>query len=332
MLPTNNPPAVTTAFLLRSMLGGTLMGLANLVPGISGGTMLLATGIYTDFIDAVANATRLRLDRRTLATLAAVGGAAAIAIVLFAGTVKDLVVDQRWLMYSLFIGLTLGGIPALWRIARPGSPALWRGAAAGFVVMAAVALAQATSAGTAGAAAASLPLLLFSGLAGAAAMILPGISGGYILLVLGQYVPILAAIERAVEAARALDIGALLVPVFSVVVPVGIGVVVGIVVVSNVLKRMLERHRAATLGVLLGLLAGCVVGLWPFQKPYPPDPGTTIKGQMVTAENAGSLDAEDWPLRRFDPTAVQVLISLGVIALGSAVTAGIAAIGPRAES
>lgn len=332
MRPSREPAALSAAFAVRSLLGGTLMGLANLVPGISGGTMLLAAGIYTDFIEAVASATRLRLDRRTLAVLGAVGGAAALAIALFAGTVKDLVIDHRWVMYSLFIGLTLGGIPTLWRMARPGSAALWRGAAAGFVVMAAIAIAQASGLGTASTAAASFPLLLLSGTAGAAAMILPGISGGYILLVLGQYVPILAAIEDAVEALRGLDVSAMWPPVLTVFVPVGIGLVVGVAVVSNLLKRMLERHRAATMGVLLGLLAGCIVGLWPFQQPYPPEPGMTIKGLVVTAQNAAAFEADDWPLRRFDPSGMQILGSLGLIALGSAITAGIAAIGPRGDT
>lgn len=321
--------ALSLAFFLRSVLGGTLMGLANLVPGISGGTMLLAAGVYTDFIDAVASATRLRLDRRTLAVLGCVGGAAAVAILLLAGQVKDLVVDHRWVMYSLFIGLTLGGIPTIWRMARPASPALWRGAAAGFVVMAAVAVAQASGAGTDGAAQGSFLMMLVSGLAGAAAMILPGISGGYILLVLGQYVPILAAIERAVEALRAADLQALMPPLLGVFVPVGIGLVAGIALVSNILKRMLQSHRATTLGVLLGLLAGCVVGLWPFQEPYPPAPGMSIKGRVVTEETIAAIDTEDWPQRRFDPTAAQVLASLALIGVGAGVTAGIASLGPR---
>lgn len=100
----------------RGVLGGILMGLANLVPGISGGTMLLAAGIYTDFINAVAEVTTLRFRKRSLVLLASVGLAAGSAIILLAGVVKDLVVDHRWMMYSMFIGLTLGGIPVIWKL------------------------------------------------------------------------------------------------------------------------------------------------------------------------------------------------------------------------
>ena len=101
--------------VVRCGAGGVLMGLANLVPGISGGTMLLAAGIYPRFIRAVADVTTLKLRMSSLVVLGAVACAAGLAILLLAGTVRDLVVDHRWIMYSLFIGLTLGGVPLVWK-------------------------------------------------------------------------------------------------------------------------------------------------------------------------------------------------------------------------
>ena len=95
------------------------MGLANLVPGISGGTMLLATGVYPRFIDAIAEVTTLRFRLRSVLVLSCVAGSAFLSILLFAGLMKALVIDHRWIMYSLFIGLTLGGVPLVWRLARP---------------------------------------------------------------------------------------------------------------------------------------------------------------------------------------------------------------------
>ncbi|MDJ0766967.1 MAG: DUF368 domain-containing protein, partial [Myxococcota bacterium] len=89
---------------IRSTIGGVLMGLANLVPGISGGTMLLAAGIYPNFIESIAQVTTFKFRMRSLVTLGCVVVSAAVAIVLLAGTIKELVVDQRWIMYSVFIG------------------------------------------------------------------------------------------------------------------------------------------------------------------------------------------------------------------------------------
>ena len=98
----------TVPLVIRSLFGGTLMGLANLVPGISGGTMLLAAGVYPRFIEALAEVTRFRFSFRTLLVLGCIVAAAGLGILLLAGTLKELVVDSRWVMYSLFIGRSLG--------------------------------------------------------------------------------------------------------------------------------------------------------------------------------------------------------------------------------
>ena len=125
----------------RGVFGGFLMGLANLVPGISGGTMLLAAGVYKGFVDGIANLTTLRLRLSDVVLLSSIVGAAMLSILLLAGPIVDLVVQQRWVMFSLFIGLTLGGLPLVWRMAQPATPALWGGAIAGFSLMLVVALA-----------------------------------------------------------------------------------------------------------------------------------------------------------------------------------------------
>lgn len=282
---------------LRGATGGALMGLANLVPGISGGTMLLAAGVYPAFIAAIADATTFRFARRTLALLAAVGAAAALAILLLAGPMRGLVIEQRWAMYSLFIGLTLGGVPLVWRLARPATPAVYAGAAGAVVLML---LMQAGLGAGSAAGEASGTLLFLSGLAGASAMILPGVSGGYLLLLLGQYETILGAVDTLKAGLLDLD-AALLLDASALLLPVGLGVAAGIVGVSNLLRWLLNRCRQATLGALLGLLLGAVAGLWPFQQPVEPPLGSTVRGQVVTAASLPAIDPADWPLARFAP-------------------------------
>jgi putative membrane protein len=302
-------------------VGGILMGLANLVPGISGGTMLLAAGVYPAFIGAIAQLTTLKIRLRPVLLLGVVGGAAAVAILLLAGATKTLVVEQRWVMYSLFIGLTLGGVPLVWRLARPATPAVWAGAAFGFVVMLLMALAPG---GGAGGGDRAYGLLLLSGVAGSGAMILPGVSGGYLLLLLGQYVKILGAIDNLKVGLLGGSGGgpdlALVLEAAHVVVPVGCGVVIGVVVISNVLDKALSRFPKPTLGALLGLLVGAVVGLWPFQEGVPPQAGETFKGEVLSAAAASEVDAEDWPLQRFTPSAGQAAGSVGLVAVGLALT------------
>lgn len=300
----------------RSVLGGLMMGLANLVPGISGGTMLLAAGVYPRFIQAIAEVTTLRFRKASLAVLLTVGITAAIAIVSLAGLVKDFVVNYRWVAYSIFIGLTLGGVPIVWRLLRERSGRVLLGAFLGFFGMAMLALVQSSNTAGTTETSAGFGLMFFAGVAGASAMILPGISGGYLLLVMGLYVPILGGIDAVKNALAARDFTALMDPLIGIVIPVGLGVVVGIALVSHALKWMLARFEQPTLGVLLGLLVGAVVGLWPFQEGVAPEVGSTFKGRVVTEAVLAELEPEDYPNALFTPTPLQVGGALSLIVMG----------------
>ena len=304
-----------------------MMGLANLVPGISGGTMLLAAGVYPHFINGIAEVTTFKFRLKTLIPLAAIVIAAALAIVLGAGVIKTLVVEQRWVMYSIFIGLTLGGVPVVWRLLQPLNRAAVVSCLAGIVCMALMAMGQpAASEASAGA---NYGLLFLAGLAGASAMILPGVSGGYLLLILGQYIPILSAIESAKDAATASGgpDWPTVFEAFHVFIPVGLGVVLGVVGVSNLIRVLLRKYEKATLGALLGLLLGAALGLWPFQQGVAPQPGDVVKGRVLTAETAAEVEPDDYPLDTFTPSAGQVGASLGLILVGFGVTQGISHIG-----
>lgn len=326
-------PLPTATLLARGGMGGVLMGLANLVPGISGGTMLLAAGIYPHFIRAVADVTALKLRRQSLLVLAVVVSAALVAIVGFAGLIKDFVLEHRWVAYSIFIGLTLGGVPVIWRLMRrPLTPAVWLAAAAGLAGMAALGLYQAQGHAEVGGGDVGFTLMFLAGVAGASAMILPGVSGGYLLLVLGVYVTILAGIEDVKVALRAGDMTALSDPLLGVVIPVGLGVVVGVAVVSNALKWLLARYEQATLGVLLGLLVGAVVGLWPFQQGEKPAVGDVVKGQVLTEQTLAELPPKDYPTAFFDPSASQIAGSLGLVLAGFLATSLVARFGRDPET
>ncbi len=318
------------ALAMRSVFGGTLMGLANLVPGISGGTMLLAAGVYPRFVEAVADATRFRFSFRSMLLLCCIVGSALAGIVLLAGPLKELVLNNRWVMYSLFIGLTLGGVPLVWKLGRPANASFVCGAVVAFFLMAGFAVLQAY--GVVGNTRTGPLLSLFAGVAGAGAMILPGLSGGYLLLLLGQYVPILSAIDRFKEALQGGDISGAMTPAVSVLLPVGIGVILGVVVVGNLLQWLLHHQRKPTLGALLGLLVGSTVGLWPFQMGVPPEVGSLVKGEMVTEENRDSIDQEDWPTEVFTPSAMQCGYAALLIATGFAATMGVSLVGGKSET
>ncbi len=246
----------------RTLAGGALMGLANLVPGISGGTMILAIGLYDRFVGAVADVTRLRLRRGSLLFLAVLLLGLGGAVVAFSGVAVNLVTHYRWVMYSLFIGLTLGGAPELVAKAQlraQGSGQAWLAFILGMATMAGLTFALI------GTHLPSTPAVLLPvGALAASSMILPGISGSYILLILGMYDTVIGSLSLG---AMREDLAACL----GVVLPVVIGAVVGIGLLSNLLKWVLAKHTRVSHGMLLGLLCGSVFGLFPFQEPVYPE-------------------------------------------------------------
>ncbi len=260
--------------MARLVITGGLMGLANLVPGVSGGTMVLVMGFYDEFVSSIADATRLRFTKRNAIFLAILLGVAALSIVFCAGLMRGLVTHQKAAMYSLFVGLTLGGAPLMYRMTKPLDGKSMALVLVGLLMMIGIAATKSDTPTEAERPAeteageihieVAYGLDVFAGVLGVSAMVLPGISGAYMLLVIGRYEAILAAIAAARQwvfsGGSEGDLAWL-----GVVIPVAIGVLVGVVTLSNLLKWLLRRHEKPTLGFLMGVLLGSVVGIWPFE-------------------------------------------------------------------
>ncbi len=234
--------------VVRIAVAGVLMGTANLIPGVSGGTMILAMGLYREFIDSVADVTALRFSFRGIVFLALLAAFALGAIVGLAKLILFLLFHYPTAMFALFIGLTLGGAPTLMRSLRPLRADVVVSTMVGFGLMIGVLLLKQLQGGVLPH---NLAMDFVSGVIGATTMVLPGVSGSYMLLVLDQYERVVGAIDdRAIR----------------IIIPVGIGAVLGVVGLSNLLKFLLHRFARPTVGVLLGILLGSVIGLWPFDR------------------------------------------------------------------
>ena len=329
----SRPPATW-----RSLVGGFLMGLANLVPGVSGGTMILSLGLYDRFIAAVAELTSLRWKRTTFVFLGAIGVGLVLAIFSMSGPAVWLVSEHRWIAYSLFVGLTLGGVPELWRLCGGLNLRVALGAAIGVGAMAWLATSGGRSVEP------TWPNLLWVGALAASSMILPGVSGSLLLLIFGLYETVIGSIsllkEEPTEAVGVLG-------------PVGVGAVLGIAALSNVLKAALVRAPRLSHGLLLGLLLGSVVGLWPFQRSVHPDLAqralrksvTLLVVDQATPEEIDAAYAPGWTdadferlraeyagrtatelkllgneLEGFRPSLTQVLAALGLLVGGALLT------------
>lgn len=252
---------------LTLSLKGFLMGAADIIPGVSGGTMALITGIYEPLLRTIRSVDhrvvldlmRLRVrevaGRLDLAFLAwivlGIGG----AIVFFTRVVplQRYMMSHPELVYGLFFGLILGSIAILLLEVRP-SREQWRsvlgipfGATIGFWVVTLVPTDTPEA-----------PWFLFlSGMVAISAMILPGISGSFILLILRKYDFVLAQIGAlggfyTLEALMAL-------------IPFAFGALAGLALFSRLLSWLLERAHAPTMMVLVGFLIGSLWVIWPWQ-------------------------------------------------------------------
>lgn len=236
---------------------GLAMGLADLVPGVSGGTIAFISGIYDELVATIAG-----LDRGLLRTLRARGLAGAwragnlgfLAVLLagvltsvvgFAGVLHWLLANRPAELWAFFFGLVAASVPLVARRVADRRAGLWALGAAGTVIAAAVTSLPPLVRSDA-------PLLLAAAAAVAAcAMILPGISGSFILLILGAYAPVIGAL-RAFDAVR--------------IAAVALGVAAGLLAFSRLLRRLLARRRAATLSLLTGFLLGSLNALWPWKE------------------------------------------------------------------
>lgn len=245
---------------VRLAITGMFMGLANLVPGVSGGTMVLALGLYDDFIGAMSDITRFRFSLRAIVVLAMLFGISFVTIFILAGVIQFLMEMFLPGMLALFIGMTLGGAPMLYKQMKPLTPTGILFAVIGIAIMAAIAFVLKPDTSDP-----NFVMLFIGGVVGSSAMILPGISGSYMLLILGLYLPIIAGISDMKDALRGADVSLFMSRAFGIALPVGLGLMVGIVVLSNLLKFMMEKYHRPTIGFLMGLLLGSVLGLYPFK-------------------------------------------------------------------
>ncbi|MEM6799044.1 MAG: DUF368 domain-containing protein [Planctomycetota bacterium] len=253
---------------------GFLMGAADIVPGVSGGTVALILGIYERLLGAISNIDaeffrRLRrgqwssaaahADLRFLVVLAAGIG---VALVSLAKLMHYLLEHQRSYTYAAFFGLILASGVLVGRMCRPKSSA----AAAGCVVLGVIAARAAFVLVSQDRLTAQpgMGYTFFSGAVAICAMILPGVSGSYLLLMLGKYHEITGIIKDLPKLAVSGDQLATL-AVFAV------GCLAGLLLFSRVLKLLLAKYHATTMAVLCGFMVGSLYKIWPFQTDTTPE-------------------------------------------------------------
>jgi putative membrane protein len=275
------------------------MGAADIVPGVSGGTIALVFGIYEQLLANVGLGAKalgrlLKGDiggfRDRLAAIdwlfvVPLGVGVLAAIGLLSSVIERLLRERPEEMAGLFFGLVVGSIVVTWGLLSTRSSTL-------FAVMLAVGLATFVLLGFQTGPAASPPLLAFFGAGAIAicAMILPGISGSFLLLMMGMYAAVLGAVH---------DRDLVSIAVF------GVGAVIGLALFSTALNWLLKHHHDTLLAALIGLMVGSLRVLW----PWPHGVG------IISEEEGESISGTGLELPTSDQLPVPALLAVAAFAL-----------------
>jgi putative membrane protein len=239
--------------ILANLLRGAALGVANIIPGVSGGTIAVVLRVYDRLIDAIAGVTGFEPGMwRRVWFLAQIAVGAVVGIFALARVIEVFLERAPVPTTYFFIGLIAGSLPVIVAECRrrPIRPLHAVAALLGFVavlLLGGFGAPEATQALTELTVANGIVLGL-SGIAGAAAMVIPGISGSFLLLVIGTYATVIAAIN---------NLDAML------LAPVALGVLIGLVLVTRLIRFVLNRYPQPTYMAILGLVAGSAVKLFP---------------------------------------------------------------------
>ncbi len=271
--------------VLLNVFRGFLMGSADVVPGVSGGTVALIVGVYERLVGAISrfdmhfcgNLRRFEIGKALayidFPFLASLGTGIALALVTVGSTMESLLIGtaSRPITLAVFMGMIVAStiLVAGW-IDAPKLSAKWWYAS---LAVAAAAFAFWVTGVEAAAPRVSNGYVFFCGMVGICAMILPGLSGAYLLLVLGLYSHLTDILHRLPH----LDVG--IQDVMTVAV-FGAGCAVGLLLFSKVLKWLLANQRAATMAVLCGFMIGALRKVWPFQSDVSPPGAESLKEKV----------------------------------------------------
>lgn len=248
--------------MLKQILQGMVVGLANIIPGVSGGTMMVAMGLYDKLIHAI---THLKSEfKESLKLLIPIFIGAGIAIVALSRLFEFLLGNYPIPTNFAFCGLIVGSLPFI--VKKVEGHTVTLGKILAFLAFFGLVICMAIMGETDGASAdVSFGLLnvikLFGvGIVAATTMVVPGVSGSMMLMLLGYYDTILASINDFIDALVKFDIQGLLAEM-GILVPFGIGVVFGIFLIAKLIEFIFSKAEIHAYYAIIGLIVASPVAI-----------------------------------------------------------------------
>jgi putative membrane protein len=244
---------------LINFLKGAVVGIANIIPGVSGGTMAVITGIYQRLIDIIGNILshlksweKLKEDFKFLIPI---GLGAVIGIVAFSKLLKMLLELYNMPTLYCFLGLIIGSLPLIFKSANKNG--FQKKYLISFIItilfmiilnLLATNLSEENTLKEFEKSPLTMIKLIGYGFVAAGTMVIPGISGSMVMMIMGIYTAILTAVSN-------LDI--------IILIPFAIGVLIGVIVVSKIINILLEHFYGYTYYAILGFIIGSIIFIFP---------------------------------------------------------------------
>lgn len=241
--------------MIKNVLKGMVVGIANIIPGVSGGTMMVSMGIYDKLIHCLTHL--FKEFKESMKFLIPIFVGVGIALVGLAFIIQPAFEHFPLQTSCLFIGLIVGGLPAAWKKVK--GKGIKISYIIPFLVFFVLVVGLALTGEKEGNAA-DLTFGLWSciklfvvGIIASATMVIPGVSGSMILLLLGYYNPIVSAIKDFVTALASFDMQGIL-QGCGVLVPAGVGIVAGIFAIAKLIELVFEKFPMQAYWAIIGLI------------------------------------------------------------------------------
>ena len=242
-----------------NIIKGIMIGIANIIPGVSGGTMAVSLGIYDRLIGSISGL--FREFKKSILFLIPIIIGAGIGIVGFTYAIEYLLDKHTFVTCMAFVGLILGGLPAIFSSmrAKVSSGGIGVFGILAFVIAFAISggmplLKESKDALTVIAVTPGNMVILFIlGIVASATMVIPGVSGSMMLMIFGYYYAIINTIKTFLDNLRAFDLAGMKEGIL-LLAPFGIGVVLGIFLIAKLITFLFEKYGVQTFCAILGLV------------------------------------------------------------------------------
>jgi putative membrane protein len=248
--------------MIKNILKGAVIGLANIIPGVSGGTMAVSMGIYDKLIHCVTHI--FKEFKKSVKFLLPIFIGAGIALVGLSFLIEGAFEHFPAQTNLLFIGLIVGGLPSIINKVKGNSIKLVHIIACLVFFVLVVGLA---TIGEGDGASADLTVNFINiikffavGVIASATMVIPGVSGSMILMLMGYYYAIIETINTLIKALIAFDMPVLM-QCMGVLVPMGIGIVVGILGIAKVVEIVFEKAPLIAYWAIIGLIVASPIAI-----------------------------------------------------------------------